>query len=107
MRAEFTKAVKLEAWRGSQGRCMGCTAKLFPGNIEYHHDKECAFGGKGTKENCVVLCRACHSRVTKERAPVIAKSNRVRNRHIGVKKPRTITRWRRFDKSIVIATRER
>jgi len=106
-RAEFSKATKLDAWRISRGHCMKCTAKLFSGNIEYHHDKECTFGGGATLDNCIVLCRTCHSSITKERAAVIAKSNRVRNRHLGIKKPRTMTRWRNFKGEIVTATRER
>jgi 5-methylcytosine-specific restriction protein A len=36
-----------------------------------------------------------------------AKNDRVRKRHIGIKKPRTMTRWRRFDGSIREAGRER
>jgi hypothetical protein len=36
-----------------------------------------------------------------------AKVARVRKRHIGLKKPRTMTRWRRFDGSVREAGRER
>jgi 5-methylcytosine-specific restriction protein A len=106
-RREFTKAVKLDAWKRAAGQCEKCTAKLFPGNVEYHHDKECTYGGAATIENCVVLCRACHSTITGKRAKDIAKSNRVRNRNIGIKKPRTIRAWRKFDGTPVYASRDR
>lgn len=87
MRQEFTKATKLAAFGRAQGRCELCTARLFPGNTEYHHRKECAFEGGATLENCAAICRTCHSSITGKRAAVIAKSNRVRNRHIGIRKP--------------------
>lgn len=85
MRAEFSKATKLAAFQRSNGFCEQCDAKLFPGNIEYHHDKECAFEGTSDLDNCFCLCRACHSMITKKRAAVIAKSNRIRNAHLGIK----------------------
>lgn len=106
-RSEFSKATKLDAWRVSRGRCMKCTAKLLSGEGEYHHDKECTFGGDCTLENCILLCRACHSEITKKRAAVIAKSNRIRNRHIGIKRPRTITGWKNMRGEAVRAPRER
>lgn len=86
-RAEFSKSVKLQAWQRSNGQCEQCTARLYPGKTEYHHGKECTFGGEAALENCVVLCGACHSEITRERAGVIAKSTRIRNRHIGIKRP--------------------
>lgn len=87
-RAEFSKATKLAAWQACGGHCQTCTAKLFTGNIEYHHDQECTFGGKADLQNCVVLCRACHSEITRRQAKVIAKSNRVRARHLGIRSSR-------------------
>jgi hypothetical protein len=36
-----------------------------------------------------------------------AKVARVRKRHLGIKKPRSITRWRRFDGSVREAGRDR
>lgn len=107
MRAEFNKATQLVAWNRAQGRCEKCTAKLFPGNIEYHHDKECTFGGGAEATNCIVLCRACHRLITNVRAAVIAKSNRQRAGNVGIRKPRTIRAWRRFDGTPVYAERER
>lgn len=37
-------------------------------------------------QNCIVLCRACHSTITRQRAAVIAKSNRVRAKHLGLRR---------------------
>lgn len=85
-RAEFSKRTKLIAWNRSQGRCEQCTAKLFTGNIEYHHVREATFNGLASLDNCMVLCRACHRTITKSRAPLIAKSNRQRAAYIGLRK---------------------
>lgn len=107
-RREFTKAVKLAAWKRCGGNCEKCTAKLYPGKIEYHHAKEDTFGGEPTLENCAVLCVGCHSAITGERAKVIAKSSRVRAKHLGIKRKRQGFRgWRRFDDSIVYANSAR
>ena len=102
MRQEFSKATKLAAWRKSGGYCDHCCRKLFPGNTEYHHDKECTFGGAGTLANVVVLCRQCHAAVTSRRAAVIAQSNRQRNKHLGIRrKPSRWRGWRKFNGEIV------
>ena len=84
-RQEFSKATKLAAFQACDGHCQKCTARLVVGRIEYHHDKECAFGGQATLENCIVLCRGCHAEITGERAAVIAKSNRTRDKHLGIR----------------------
>lgn len=97
MRSEFTKATKLDAWTRSGGRCQCCTAKLFPGNIEYHHDKECTYGGSNSGSNCIVLCRACHSSITRQRAADIAKSNRIRAKYLGIRQARRTIPGRKFD----------
>jgi hypothetical protein len=107
MRAEFSQRTKVIAWVRSGGNCEGCTAKLYPGKYEFHHRLECAFAGTSELDNLQVLCVACHSAITGKRAPVIAKSNRVRAKHIGVKKPRSIRTWKRFNGSPVRAPRER
>ena len=87
MRSEFTKAIKLAEWEAAGGHCRKCNAKLYTGKFEFHHDKECTFDGSGRdSSNCVVLCRNCHSEITKARAPVIAKSNRQRVKHLGLQK---------------------
>ena len=96
-RREFSKAVKLAAWNRACGSCESCSARLFPGRFEYDHDKEDTFGGEPTLENCKVLCSSCHRAKTGGNAAKIAKSNRIRNKFIGIRKKKRTIPGRRFD----------
>lgn len=88
MRREFSKAVKLSAFARADGRCECCTAKLFPGNIEYDHNIADGLGGEPTLENCVVLCRACHkAKTAKHDVPAIARAKRRKAAMINAKTP--------------------
>ena len=110
MRREFSKQIKRDAFMRAGGRCEGhgCGARLTPGKFAYDHDIPDALGGEPALANCVVLCRACHAEKTGKRdIPRIAKTKRISDREKGIRKPRTITRWRRFDGSAVDAGRQR
>jgi hypothetical protein len=113
MRAEFTKDTKLEAWQRAHDaegvpRCEKCTARLMPGKFHYDHINPDAFSHDGSLGNCQVLCVACHDKKTGGRdVPAIAKSNRVRLRHAGIRKDRTIRAWRSFDGKPVFRFRQR
>jgi hypothetical protein len=110
MRREFSKAVKRDAFLRANGKCDGeqCGARLTVGKFHYDHDIADGLGGEPTLENCKVLCHACHSVKTRTHdVPAIAKTKRISDRAKGIKRPRTMTRWRRFNGEIVHATRER
>jgi hypothetical protein len=54
--------------------------------------------------NCRVLCLTCHRAKTSQKdVPRIAKAKRTRDVALGIRKPRSIRTWRRFDGSIVRA----
>lgn len=109
-RREFTKQVKRDAFLRANGCCEGknCGARLTVGKFHYDHHIPDALGGEPLLENCVVLCIACHrEKTSRGDVPAIAKAKRIRDRQIGIKKPRTIRSWRRFDGTIVHASRER
>lgn len=110
MRREFPKLVKREALSRANGFCEGpgCGAALHVGRYHFDHDIPDGLGGEPELWNCKVLCHACHSVKTRTiDVPTIAKAKRVNDKQNGIKKPRAITRWRRFDGSIREAGRER
>lgn len=107
-RREFSARVKVAAFERANKRCERCNSLLIAGKFRYNHRIPDALGGEPTLENCEVLCLACDSKQTYETdIPAIAKSKRIRKRNAGIRKPRTITRWRKFDKTPVFANRER
>jgi 5-methylcytosine-specific restriction protein A len=89
-------------------RARDCGAKLMPGKFHYDHDIADGLGGEPELWNCKVLCHACHGvKTAKHDIPLIAKTKRISDREKGIKPPRKMTRWRRFDGSIREAGRER
>lgn len=87
MRAEFTRKTKAAAFLRSKGRCEQCDAKLSEGNTEYHHQIEASEGGDNSLGNALVLCKTCHSAITRTISiPRVAKIRRQRDRSTGAKK---------------------
>ena len=107
MRREFPARVKIAAFERCGGRCEECTAKLGPGNVEYDHAIPDGLTGSPTLDNCRVLCRSCHREKTAKDIGAISKAKRRQRQHIGIRKPRSIRAWRRFDGTPVYASRER
>ena len=107
MRHEFSNTTKLAAWKRAAGKCEQCGALLM-GKFAYDHVNPCAFEGGNGLDNIAVLCRPCHgAKTTTQDIPAIAKSNRVRLRHAGIRRKRTILAWRSFSGAIVRKPRER
>lgn len=89
-RREFSTKTKVLAFDRCGGLCEGCGAPLSAaGGIEYDHVLAAALGGDNTLENCQVLCgKVCHKQKTHtEDRPMISKSNRIRAKWRGAKKP--------------------
>ena len=108
MRHEFSLKVKANAALRANGNCEECQRKLLSGDYHYDHEIPDGLGGEATLENCRVLCRSCHAnKTTKADIPRIAKANRNYRKSHGIKKNRSITAWRKFDGTIVRASRAR
>jgi 5-methylcytosine-specific restriction protein A len=88
-RREFPSKIKLAAFARCGGRCENCTAKLFPGNVNYDFDHRIpdGLGGNPDLGNCVCLCRACHKAKTSDDVSTIAKVKRMKRSHLGVREP--------------------
>lgn len=107
MRQEFSKRVRADAFERAAGKCERCGGWLM-GKQRYNHRIPDAMGGLPSLANCEVLCRGCdHTQTYKIDIPAIAKTTRLRIRAAGIRKPRTITTWRKFSGEIVRAQRER
>lgn len=100
--------VRVRVFEKHGGKCAICTlpivGKLRPA---IDHIQAIINGGKNRERNLQLLCVPCHAGKTK--ADVRQKSTEYRKRMKaqGHKKPRAMTRWRRFDGTIVQAGRER
>ena len=106
MRQEFTSKTKREMHARSGGICechripgmVACGRPLGPGTTFYEHVIQCALGGNNSPDNGAALTRTCWKlKTATQDLPVIAKCERIRDRHIGIRRPRRKMNWRKFD----------
>lgn len=97
--------VKLRVYAKAEGLCARCGVEAWAG--EYDHAISLILGGQNRESNIQLLCVPCHRAKTKLDVKLKSKVARVRKRHLGIKKPRAMTRWRNFRGEIVTAPRER
>jgi len=64
-------------------------------------------GGEHRESNLAPALRDKHREKTAQDVKQKAKDDRVRKRHMGIKKPRSIRSWRKFSGEIIHAPRER
>ena len=100
--------VKVRIFLLANGKCKNC-GRFIAGKLtaEYDHVTALINGGENRETNLQLLCCECHSQKTASDVAEKAITARKRAKHIGLKKPRTIRSWRRFDGTIVNASRER
>ncbi len=84
-RQEFSRKTKAEAFARAKGKCESCSVKIRPGvGPEYDHIIPDAVDGGNDLSNCKVLCFNCHgAKTAKSDVPEIARTKRVRDKHIG------------------------
>lgn len=101
--------VKLRVFTRHNGTCHWTGKKIMPGDLwDTDHVIALINGGENRESNLAPILRGkAHKEKTARDVAIKSKTARVRKRHLGLKKPRTITRWRRFDGSVVEAPRER
>lgn len=88
-RSEFPASVKIEAFKRDNGTCQLCLKKIVRVAHYDHWPVAAALGGSGTLENCRLLCRPCHERITRTvDLPVIAKCKRVAETRMGLRAPK-------------------
>jgi len=90
------------------GVCHLSGRKIRPGEKwELEHIIALCNGGENRETNLAPALVLPHREKTKQDRRVKAKDDHVRKRHLGIKKPRTIRAWRKFDGSPVYASRQR
>lgn len=88
-RREFSRKVKLAAFKRAKGKCEKCGMWLHVGRVHYDHVTPDGLGGEPTLENCAVLCKWCHGgKTAKHDVPMMAKADRLKAKHIGAKPKR-------------------
>ena len=100
--------VKVRVFLRAGGVCAECTlpivGKLRPA---YDHIQALINGGEHRESNLQLLCVPCHAVKTKADVAEKSATYRKRVKHLGIKKPRTIRSWRKFNGEIVNAGRDR
>ena len=106
---------RLDLFLAAHGRCQRCGWALAPGTRwDIDHVIPLALGGRDQAGNMQVLCAACHGGKThREDVPVIAKTVRIRARHLGARTSRRPlpggrrSRWKKTIDGRVVERRER
>ncbi len=97
-RTEFTRKTKQEALARSGHRCEAtgtrygfeegqrCNCSLSLG-VQFDHDVPDQLGGDNSLENCRAICVQCHKHKTRNDVRQIRKSDRQRDKSLGVIRP--------------------
>lgn len=100
--------VKLRVFNAYGGVCYLSGRKIMPGERwEVEHKLALSLGGENRESNLAPALAAPHKVKTASDMKQKAKNDRVRKKHLGIRKPRTLRRWRRFNGDIVEAGRDR
>jgi 5-methylcytosine-specific restriction endonuclease McrA len=106
--AAIPARVRLRIWQRGKGRCELCTRKIMTAEgWEIDHRLALVLGGGHRESNLQVICKWCHRSKTRGEQAQKAKADRAGKRHAGIKKPRSIRSWRKFNGERVFAPRER
>jgi 5-methylcytosine-specific restriction endonuclease McrA len=90
-RPTFSTSFRLSLFLKRKGTCAACAQKIEAGKVwEIDHILPLALGGSNAPENLQILCRPCHrAKTTKSDVPRIAKTKRLKARHLGARAPST------------------
>lgn len=100
--------VRVRIFESHDGICHIAKRKIMRGDDwDLDHVKALINGGENRESNMAPALRDKHREKTARDVAEKSKNYRTRAKYLGQKKPRTITRWRKFNGSIVHAERER
>ena len=97
--APIPPRVRLRVFDRDKGRCQcGCGIKIVPGDKwETDHIRALINGGEHCESNLQTLLSAHHKIKTRADVGLKAKSDRIRKRHLGIKKRGRKISYRLFD----------
>jgi len=106
--AKIPDRVRLRVFVRHGGVCYLSGRRIGPGDDwELEHVVALCNGGLHAEHNLRPALRGPHKAKTARDVAEKAKNDRVRKKHLGIKKPRTIRSWRKFNGEIVHAERNR
>jgi 5-methylcytosine-specific restriction protein A len=103
-RRGITSNMRARIFLDAQGVCHICGIRIQaetgePWDVE--HRKPLWLGGTDDEANMAPAHIHCHRLKNAGEAPERAKSDRIRNRHLGIRQDRHIRAWRKFSGEIV------
>jgi 5-methylcytosine-specific restriction enzyme A len=100
--------VRMRIFLRDDGKCHITGRKIVPADYwDLEHRIALCNGGEHRESNLAPALRDAHRIKTREDVAEKAKVDRIRKKHLGIKRPRTITAWRKMDGTAVYAPRER
>lgn len=106
--AAIPPRVRLRIFSRQGGWCSICTRRLRPRHWDCDHITALINGGEHRESNLQAVCNSpCHSQKTKQDVAEKSRTYKRRARNAGIRKPRSIRQWRKFNGTPVYATRER
>lgn len=107
--AKVPDRVRLRIFRAYGGRCQCGCGRLIAVGERWDAEDEVAIinGGQRREKNLRPFLTEHHPQKTARDVAVKSKTYRMAAKHRGIRKPRSITGWRRFDGTRVFASRER
>lgn len=108
-RGSMSPSRRLRIWEAHKGICVVCRLPIDGTREKWivEHVRPLELGGTDADDNCGPAHEACGVEKTRTDHRDAARAKRRKMKALGIKKPRTITRWRRFDGTAVYADRER
>jgi len=107
----FSTSFRLNLFLKRKGTCTSCSQKIDAGKAwDIDHILPLSLGGTNEPNNLQILCKPCHrSKTSQSDIPRIAKTKRLKARHLGARSPSTRpipgsrrSPWKRkFDGSVV------
>jgi len=87
----FSTSFRLNLFLKRKGTCASCSQKIDAGKAwDIDHIIPLALGGTNEPKNLQILCKPCHqSKTSQSDIPRIAKTKRLKARHLGAKSPST------------------